>query len=176
MDSDDPLGVDALPKLDALFDYHQRLTAFASATHHLTAAAARYQAQYATTWWSSWMDHAASRGIDALVDGYAFIDTGLDKANRALLDLQNSEPYLQSQRELVGSIARFRSRHREIAEVWQNWNQAPTRRDVDEVAETLYQLRREVRALRRQIKAQHPPSHQSTTRDYPAPEVANGAH
>lgn len=175
MDSGDPLGVDASPKLDALFDYNRRLTALAGAAQILAAAATSYQAQYATTWWSSWMDHTATRGLDALLDVYAFVGTGLEKANRAMVDLQNSESYLESQRQLVGSIARFRTQHREIAEVWQTWNHAPTRRDVDEIAGTLYELRREVRKLRRQIQELEQPRREEPVQDYRTQEVIYGA-
>ncbi len=178
MDSDDPYGVDALPKLDAVFDYPQRLTALAGAARTLATAGARYQAQYATTWWSTWLDHAADRGVHAVVDVYGFLDSGLNKANRAILELQNSDPFLESQRELMGSLARFRNRHRELAEVWQTWNQAPTRRDVDEVAETLYELRREVRRLRRQVRqqpaAEAPEPASGPTGEFQAQEVVYG--
>lgn len=151
MDSDDPFGVDALPKFDAVFDFPQRLAALAGAAQTLVSAGARYQAHYAAAWWSSWMDHSSTRGANALLDPFGFVNAGFEQANRAILELQNSEAFLTCQRDLVGAIARFRTRHREVSEVVQSWNHAPTRRDLDEVAESLYDLRRQVRRLRRRL-------------------------
>lgn len=163
MDSDDPFGVDALPKFDAVFDFPRRLAALAGAAQGLATAGARYQSQYAAAWWSSWVDHSSTRSGDALLDLPGFLDAGFEQANRALLELQNSEPFLAAQRELVGSIARFRSRHRQVTEVVQAWNHTPTRRDLDEVTESLYDLRREVRRLRRRL---------AEAEAAPAPDVA----
>jgi hypothetical protein len=166
---------EALPKFDAVFDYPQRIAALSSASQALAAAGARYQALYANAWWSSWFDHARDDGLGAITNVYGFVDEGLSQANKAVLELQNSDRFLACQRELVSSITRFRHRHRDVAEMWQLWSHAPTRRDVDEMAESLYELRREVRRLRRQVNKEGPVAPAAKPLRQPEPEVIDEA-
>lgn len=144
---------ETLPRLDSVFDYPYRLTALASAAQRLALADARCQTLYATAWWGSWTDYFSRHVGEALTDTYGFVDRGLEHVNRTLIELQHSARFLEAQRELVGSLTRFRQRHRSVMEVWQLWNQAPTQRDVDDLAESLHTLKREVRRLRRQVEA-----------------------
>lgn len=179
MEDQVPFTAEGLPKFDALFDYPSRFAALASATQALAAAGARYQAQYAAAWWSSWLKHLTKQGGEALSNPFGFLDKGLQQANGALLELHHSDGFFESQRELVAAVSRFRNRHRDVAEAWQLLNQAPTQRDLDDVAASLYDLRREVRRLRRQVEASGKadmPEHAEpgrVMRTYP-PEVANG--
>lgn len=159
-DEDNPTGpsiaIDSMPRFDAVFDYHRKFSELAQASQALAFAGSRYQALGATTWWSAWMDFSRDnfsrdKVTDAAEDPFAFVDKGLTRANKAMLELHHSDDFLAAQRELMNSMTRFRMSHKNIAELWQVWNHAPRLSDMDDLSETLYELRREVRRLRRQV-------------------------
>lgn len=139
------------PKLDAVFDYHEKMLALGAASQALASASARYQALTASTWWSTWMDYTRDNYGELMKDAFTFVDKGLAEANEAMLKLHHSDAFLATQRDFISNLTRFRQGQRDVAEIWQTWAYTPTQRDVDEMAETLYELRREVRRLRRQI-------------------------
>lgn len=151
MDNDGRPDLTALPKFDTVFDLHHRMLALAGTTQALAAHSVRHQALYARAWWTSWVEHSTTRGAEALSDPGKFVDSGLERANRAVLELQNSERFIDSQRQLVTAFTHFRTRHREVSESLQQLNHAPTTRDVDDLADSVHDLRRELRGLRRQL-------------------------
>ena len=60
--------------------------------------------------------------------------------------------FLAAQRDVARSAAEYRLQEQKIAEVFCATNHIPTRTEVDELQEAVYLLRREVRALRRQLE------------------------
>ncbi len=139
------------PKFDSLFDYQHKVVELAASSQALATASAGYQMLNAATWWQSWMDYAAeTEGVASPVE---YIDRGLARANDAIVQFQHSPEFQDAQRDLVKSFAEFRRRHKEVAEIWQEINHAPTQQDIDDLSETVYELRRELRRLRSELNA-----------------------
>jgi class III poly(R)-hydroxyalkanoic acid synthase PhaE subunit len=73
----------------------------------------------------------------------------VETANKVLLETQRSEPYLNSQRELLKASTDLRLAQQEVAEFYSDMFGYPTRAELDDVHKALTELRREVRALER---------------------------
>jgi polyhydroxyalkanoate synthase subunit PhaE len=74
----------------------------------------------------------------------------VETANTTLLETQRSERYLQSQRELLKASTDLRLAQRELAEYYSEMFGYPTRAELDDLHKTVTELRRELRALKRE--------------------------
>lgn len=73
----------------------------------------------------------------------------VETANTALLETQRSEPYLESQREILKASTDLRLAQQEMAKLYSEMFGYPTREELDDVHRTMTELRRELRALQR---------------------------
>ena len=92
---------------------------------------------------------ADSRG-EPIKSGRALLDLWLASANKALLEMHRSEEFLEAQRKMTRSSTEYRLAEREIAEAFCEIHHIPTRTEVDELQRTVAELRRELRALKRE--------------------------
>jgi class III poly(R)-hydroxyalkanoic acid synthase PhaE subunit len=74
----------------------------------------------------------------------------VETANTTLLETQRSDAFLQSQREVLKSSTDLRLAQRELAEFYSEMYGYPTRAELDDVHRTVTELRRELRALKRE--------------------------
>jgi len=79
------------------------------------------------------------------------LDRWLNIANEKLIETQRTDAFLKSQKDLISAGTRYRLKQRELIEVWCESVSIPTRTEVDDLQQTVYQLRREVRALKKQV-------------------------
>ena len=70
-------------------------------------------------------------------------------SNQELIKNQRTDAFLQAQKELLQAALEYRSRQNDVSDAISALFDLPTRRDLDEVTRQLTELRREVRALRR---------------------------
>ena len=87
---------------------------------------------------------------EPITDGRGILDLWLSTANGALLEMHRSDEFLEAQRKMTRSSAEYQLAEREIAETFCEMHHLPTRTEMDEVARTVTELRREIRALRKQ--------------------------
>jgi polyhydroxyalkanoate synthase subunit PhaE len=87
---------------------------------------------------------------EPITSGRAMLDLWLATANKALLEMHRSEEFLEAQRRMTRSSTEYRLAEREIAEAFCDVHHIPTRTEVDELQKTVVELRREIRALRKQ--------------------------
>ena len=80
-------------------------------------------------------------------------DLWVDTANDTLVEAHRTPEFLEAQRRLTRSSTECRLAERAIAEAYCELNHIPTRTEVDELAKTVVELRRELRALK---SAVHP--------------------
>ncbi len=62
-----------------------------------------------------------------------------------------AEPNLRVRGSFVNAINHSRICQQELMEVWLNWMNLPTRREIDEIHKTIYELRKEVRRLQQAL-------------------------
>ena len=77
-------------------------------------------------------------------------------ANQTLLETHRSSEFLEAQRKLLRAAMDYRLQLRAVAEEFCETFQIPGRTEVDELARTVHELRREVRALKRRLPRLHP--------------------
>ena len=76
----------------------------------------------------------------------------VETANEIMLETQRSEPFLNTQRELLKASTDLRLAQQEIAAIYSEMFGYPTRAELDDVHRTVTELRREVRALKRELR------------------------
>jgi len=74
----------------------------------------------------------------------------VETANRALLETQRSESFLETQRHVLKASTDLRLAQKDVAEFYSEMFGQPTRAELDDVHKSVTELRREVRALRRE--------------------------
>jgi hypothetical protein len=80
-------------------------------------------------------------------------DRWIKTANETLLEVHRSPEFLEAQRRVTRSATDYRLAEREIAEAYCEMHHLPTRTEMDEVQRTVYQLRRDLRALLRKLES-----------------------
>lgn len=91
---------------------------------------------------------SASPGAPPPLMNDAF-DQWLAVLNEAMLGTMREEPYLVAQRRLVETGLAFRESLAALADEASEWFQLPSRTDFDDLARSVTELRRELRALKR---------------------------
>jgi hypothetical protein len=93
-------------------------------------------------------DMAGRAGTDA-PDAKAALALWTETANRQLLEMQRSEPFLQTQAAMIRASTDLRMAQQELVEHFGRQFGFPTRTELDDVHRTVTELRREVRAMQR---------------------------
>ena len=74
----------------------------------------------------------------------------IETANAVLLEVQRSDKFLASQRAVLRASTDLRLAQQDVAAFLSEFYGQPTRAELDDVHKSLTELRREVRALRRE--------------------------
>jgi hypothetical protein len=82
----------------------------------------------------------------------------VETANTTLLETQRSDAFLQSQREVLKSSTDLRLAQRELAEFYSGMYGYPTRAELDDVHKVVTELRRELRAFKRERREEPRPA------------------
>lgn len=83
-------------------------------------------------------------------DWQGLLETWLDIANKELLKTQRSDEFLGAQRDLLRASIDFRTFQQGLVEEFCEANAIPTRTEVDDLHRRVTELRREMRALKRE--------------------------
>jgi hypothetical protein len=95
---------------------------------------------------------AQANGLDAR----AALALWTDTANQELLESQRSEPFLQTQAAMIRATTSLRMAQQELVEHFGKQYGFPTRTELDDVHRTVTELRRELRAMRREQREAAP--------------------
>lgn len=120
-------------------------------------ATAEYMAVTSEAWSETFEEYTKDITKNPINDNDSpkeLLDRWLKIANIKLIETQRTERFLEAQRNLITSGTRYRLKQREFVESWCESVSIPTRTEVDDLHQTLYQLRREVRTLKRQLAKQ----------------------
>jgi polyhydroxyalkanoate synthesis regulator phasin len=82
--------------------------------------------------------------------GRAMLDLWLATANKALVEMHRSQEFLDAQRRMTRTSTEYRLAEREIAEAFCEMHHIPTRTEMDETQRVVTELRREMRAMKRE--------------------------
>jgi hypothetical protein len=111
----------------------------------------------------AWL-HAGRRFTEQLAaeakapDAKAALALWIETANRQLLETQRSERFLQTQAAMIRATTELRLAQQDLVEHIGKQYGFPTRTELDDVHRTVTELRRELRAMRREqhVQAQQP--------------------
>jgi polyhydroxyalkanoate synthase subunit PhaE len=79
-----------------------------------------------------------------------------ETANKQLLETQHSEPFLETQAAMIRASTELRMAQQELVEHFGKQYGFPTRTELDDVHRTVTELRREMRAMRREQRIAAP--------------------
>ncbi len=91
------------------------------------------------------LEDLQSGNVDEALQGW------LKSANEALLETQGSDEFLEAQKQMIRASTEIRARQKDMAESWSEAWQMPTRTEVDDLTLMVYQLRRELREVKREL-------------------------
>jgi class III poly(R)-hydroxyalkanoic acid synthase PhaE subunit len=117
------------------------------------------------------LNERADKG-EALESWRAVLALWVETANEVLLETQRSEAFLSTQRDLVKASSELRLAQQELAEFYSEMFGYPTRTELDDVHKTVTELRRELRAFKRESRANRPAVESADGADRKAPSGA----
>jgi class III poly(R)-hydroxyalkanoic acid synthase PhaE subunit len=91
---------------------------------------------------------------ETLTDQRHLLRIWVEVADEVFIALFHSEAYAKTQSAYVNSNMALRRQQRELLEVWLRGNDMPTRSDLDEAHHQIYQLRKDMKALKKTLAAQ----------------------
>jgi hypothetical protein len=155
------------PRLADVWDIDRKLALVFGAWVEMRQRLEAYNAVAATPWseaskrYFEKMSAAGSGEVSASSwrEGFA---KWSEISNEELIRNQRSDAFLRAQKELLQAGLQLRSRQDDVAETVSNLFGLPTRKDFDDVTRQLTELRREVRALKRE--QQEPKQHGGAAR------------
>ena len=106
---------------------------------------------------------------EALESSREVLALWVETANEALLETQRSEAFLTTQRDLLKASTDLRRAQQELAEFYSEMFGYPTRTELDDVHRTVTELRRELRAFKRESRAPRPAVERANGADRKAP-------
>jgi len=122
---------------------------------NLRNASAEYQTVISKAWaqaFDIYTKEFSSHSKDGVIDTHEMMQLWLKVANNTLIQVQRSEEFLVAQRKLFKTNTQYKLKQREIIETWCEHYTMPTRTEVDDLHRMVYDLRREVRELKSQLK------------------------
>ena len=142
------------PRLADLFDTERRFLAVFNAWVTVRRRSYEHNSLMLQAWmratsqFSKAMNEKADKG-EKLESVRDVLTAWIETANTVLLETQRTEPYLESQRELVNASTQLRLAQQDIAQYYSEMFAVPTRTEIDDVHKAITELRREVRLSKR---------------------------
>lgn len=117
----------------------------------------RYQEVISGAWLRAYQ-HFSDEFFDRLknedVSPEETLQRWLKIADEEMVSTLRSQEFLDAQRELFATGTASKIKYREFAELWCEAHTIPTRSEVDDLHKIIHELRREVRAMKRQLSKQ----------------------
>jgi polyhydroxyalkanoate synthase subunit PhaE len=149
------------PRLADLWDVERKFLGVFNAW----VALRRRSLEHNTVMLEAWMRAAGAfaKRLNEMADASQSIESPrklltlwVETANDVMLETQRSEPFLNTQREILTASTELRLAQQEVAAFYSEMFGYPTRTELDDVHKTVTELRRELRALKRQMRAAAP--------------------
>lgn len=143
-------------------------------------ASHRFQEVISSAWlraYQHFFDEFFDRMQDENVSTEESLQRWLKIADEELVATLRSPEFLAAQKDLFATGTAYKLKYREFAEMWCEAHTIPTRSEVDDMHKLIYELRREVRVLKRKLDKQEQgttpkaaPKAKAKSKSKPAPE------
>ena len=123
---------------------------------NLRNASAEYQMVITKAWaqaFDIYTKEVSNQPEESTANAHEMMQLWLKIANDCLIQVQRSDEFLKAQRKLFKTNTQYKLKQREIIEAWCENFTMPTRTEVDDLHRMVYELRREVRQLKVQLKS-----------------------
>lgn len=145
-----------VPTFAHLWDLDQKVVRLTSSWTRLHAANQAYRTLVTKAWASTQQSalrkagqNAAAAKGPASFDWREGLDDWLSELNAALLNLMRTVEYLNAQKQLLNAGLDVREQLRKLGDEVAEWFQLPGRDEVDDLAKSVADLRRQVRRMTR---------------------------
>jgi class III poly(R)-hydroxyalkanoic acid synthase PhaE subunit len=148
-----------LPRLADVPAYDRKILALLQDWMAVAQRSGEFSALVGQVWLQAWLTFLADLQRAAVEgkpvqSGRELLERWMATANMALLKAQREGEFLAAQRRLLEAILSSRTKEREIVEAQAEALGLPTRTEMDDVHRTLQEVKRELRALKRQLAAE----------------------
>ncbi|WP_342164251.1 poly(R)-hydroxyalkanoic acid synthase subunit PhaE [Methylobacterium sp. SD21] len=146
------------PQLADLWQSEKRFAALFTAFAALRQAQGKHQAVMLDAWtraagtFAREANARAARG-ETYPTGRDMMQHWIETANGVLLDVQRSDAFLASQRDMLKAATELRLAQQDVAGFMSDLYGQPSRAELDDVHRSLTELRREVRSLKKDKRA-----------------------
>ena len=127
---------------------------------NLRNASAEYQTVITKAWaqaFDIYTKEVSNQPEESAANAHEMMQLWLKIANDCLIQVQRSDEFLEAQRKLFKTNTQYKLKQREIIEAWCENFTMPTRTEVDDLHRMVYELRREVRQLKVQLRSKTEP-------------------
>ena len=69
------------------------------------------------------------------------------------MQFQQSEQYLEAKKKYATSLTSFQTAYKKLVEVYQENNHMPTQAEFDDLSNSVYQLKKELRLVKKEMKS-----------------------
>ncbi|CAN5832312.1 hypothetical protein BH10CHL1_BH10CHL1_34480 [soil metagenome] len=158
----------AAPSLGLHREFNEKAKKSFSLWRDQQQALLAYQELLGNAWVNAFMAllqklHAMAQQGQTFEHPNQFSTLWVEVADEQYLVLFHSEQYAKAQSHLINSSLALRRHWRELSETWLRSQDLPTRSDLDEAHRQIYELRKELKALKQAMKAQPAPKPPRTT-------------
>lgn len=145
-----------LPRLADVPELDRKLIGLLQAWTNVAQRGAEYGAIVSQIWIAAYADFIQALQASAVDgkparSGRELLDRWTATVNERLLKAQRSDQFLEAQRRLLDAMLTSRAAERELVEIGAKAADLPTRAELDDVHKTLHAVKRELRALKRQL-------------------------
>ena len=144
------LPMDTMPKFDALMGFDLKVKDFAVAATNLSIAATELQMLFLKIWAEAYEQYRPSSQDSSSTKGA--VNSWLDNANQIVLQFQQSEEYLEAKKKYATSLSSFQAAYKKLVETYQENNHIPTQAEFDDLSNSVYQLKKELRMVKKEMK------------------------
>ena len=145
------LPMDSMPKFDALMGFDLKVKDFAVAATNLSIAATELQMLFLKIWAEAYEQYRPNSQDSSSTEGS--VNSWLDNANQIVMQFQQSEQYLEAKKKYATSLTSFPTAYKKLVEVYQENNHMPTQAEVDDLSNSVYQLKKELRLVKKEMKS-----------------------
>ena len=140
-----------MPKFDALMGFDLKVKDFAVAATNLSIAATELQMLFLKIWAEAYEQYRPNSQDSSSTEGS--VNSWLDNANQIVMQFQQSEQYLEAKKKYATSLTSFQTAYKKLVEIYQENNHMPTQAEFDDLSNSVYQLKKELRLVKKEMKS-----------------------
>lgn len=152
--------------------YEKKFLHINKAWQDCQTASTDYHAILSSTWAEAFKEYTSqlSSEVDAKsLQPKELLKQWMNVANDLLIQMQRSDAFLDAQNKLVEANTKLKLQQKEMTASWCEAMMIPSRDEIDDLHQIIYDLRRQVRSLQRQV------DREQKTKAEPAPKKAKNS-